>query len=78
MAGITIKVEIELETGKVIGVEGPDGKQATHVPEIEHLNPKKVKLKKIHSFCGLLAETNPTCYYYWWDGVRWWIIPYPC
>jgi hypothetical protein len=78
MAGSTIKVEIEIKTGKVVGVEGPYGEAATPVDEIEHTNAKLVKIKKVHSFSGVLAETNPTCYYYWWDGVRWWIIPYEC
>jgi hypothetical protein len=72
-----VTVKIDIKSGEVIEVLGPDGKKAEPVDEIVTEN-KKIQIKQIKSYEALYVETNPTCYYYWWDGMRWWKIPYPC
>jgi TusA-related sulfurtransferase len=74
---LVVTVKIDIKSGEIIEVLGPDGKAAEPVDKIV-LENKKVTISQIKSYEALYVETNPTCYYWWWDGMRWLKIKYPC
>ncbi len=72
-----VTIKINVRTGEVIDVEPPSNGKIVDSPPPDEPIPMK-ELKYVKSFAGFAALTNPTCYYYWWDGTRLWVIMYPC